>query len=216
LVGLGLLARKPDFGKVRGRGIGLWFWTWTSCASLLGPWVVAHFTLGRCRRSLARSLVSIHVLVARSKLAWSLHGGLYSPSTEPVYGGPMTWSLLCRSVTSRNSLSGLLVCVVWTFLVLGGCSLLISRTSGPLEVRQPPAGCSAGAAERRPPRSKVAGAPPVAGASRAPQGHLLENLGEVAGLQRASGGTKGAKWAKTCPYVRSWAQRDLVKTSRKR
>ena len=33
LVGLGLLARKPDFGKVRGRGIGLWFWTWTSCAS---------------------------------------------------------------------------------------------------------------------------------------------------------------------------------------
>jgi hypothetical protein len=34
LVGLGLLARKPDFGKVRGRGIGLWFWTWTSCASL--------------------------------------------------------------------------------------------------------------------------------------------------------------------------------------
>ena len=35
LVGLGLLARKPDFGKVRGRGIGLWFWTWTSCASLV-------------------------------------------------------------------------------------------------------------------------------------------------------------------------------------
>jgi len=36
LVGLGLLARNPDFGKVRGRGIGLWFWTWTSCASLTG------------------------------------------------------------------------------------------------------------------------------------------------------------------------------------
>ena len=38
LVGLGLLARKPDFGKVRGRGIGLWFWTWTSCASLVAGW----------------------------------------------------------------------------------------------------------------------------------------------------------------------------------
>jgi hypothetical protein len=48
---------------------------------------------------------------------------------------------------------------------------------------------AAGAAERRPP-------PPVVGASRAPQGHLLENLGEVAGLQRASGGTREAKWAK--------------------
>jgi hypothetical protein len=63
---------------------------------------------------------------------------------------------------------------------------------------------------------KVAGAPPVAGASRAPQGRLLENLGEVAGLQRASGGTRGAKWAKTYPHVASWGQRDLVKTSRKR
>jgi hypothetical protein len=63
---------------------------------------------------------------------------------------------------------------------------------------------------------KVVGAPPVAGASRAPQGHLLENLGEVAGLQRASGGARRAKWAKTCPYVASWGQRDLVKTSRKR
>jgi hypothetical protein len=32
-----------------------------------------------------------------------------------------------------------------------------------------------------------------------PQGHLLENLGEVAGLQRASGGTRGVKRAKTYP-----------------
>jgi hypothetical protein len=38
---------------------------------------------------------------------------------------------------------------------------------------------------------EVAGAPPVAGASRAPQGHLLENLGEVAGLQRGPLGVPG-------------------------
>ena len=64
---------------------------------------------------------------------------------------------------------------------------------------------------------KVAGAPPVAGASSAaPQGHLIENLGEVAGPPRASGGTRGVKWAKNYPYVGSWGQRDLVKTSRKR
>ena len=69
---------------------------------------------------------------------------------------------------------------------------------------------------RAAPAEKGAGAPPVAGASRAPQGHLLENLGEVVGLQRASGGTRGVKWAKTYPYVASWGQRDLVKTSRKR
>jgi hypothetical protein len=60
------------------------------------------------------------------------------------------------------------------------------------------------------------GAPPVVGASRAPQGHLLENLGEVAGLQRASGGTREVKWAKSYPYVGSWGQRDLVKTSQQR
>jgi hypothetical protein len=43
-------------------------------------------------------------------------------------------------------------------------------------------------------------------------------LGEVAGLQRASRGTRGVKWAKTYPHdVASWGQRDLAKkTSRKR
>ena len=70
---------------------------------------------------------------------------------------------------------------------------------------------------RAAPAEIVAGAPPVAGASRAlRRGTFLENLGEVAGLQRASGGTRRAKWAKTCPYVASWGQRDLVKTSRRR
>jgi hypothetical protein len=63
---------------------------------------------------------------------------------------------------------------------------------------------------------KVAGAPPVAGASRAPLGHLLENLGEVVGLQRASGGTRWVTWAKTYPDVGSCGQRDLAKASRKR
>ena len=63
---------------------------------------------------------------------------------------------------------------------------------------------------------KVVGAPPVAGASRAPQGHLLENLGEVAGLQRASGGTRSAKWAKKWLAWDTEGQRDLAKTSRKR
>jgi hypothetical protein len=38
----------------------------------------------------------------------------------------------------------------------------------------------------------------------------------VAGLKRATGGTRGAKWAKTYPYVAcSWGQQDLVKTGSK-
>jgi hypothetical protein len=59
--------------------------------------------------------------------------------------------------------------------------------------------CCHGGGGRAAAAEKVAGVPPVAGASRAPQGHHLENLGEVAGLQRASGGTRGGKWAKTYP-----------------
>jgi hypothetical protein len=68
-----------------------------------------------------------------------------------------------------------------------------------------------------PAAEKVAGAPSVAGASRAPQGHLFRKFGRGGwAAEGASGGTRGTKWAKTYPYVRSWAQRDLVKTSRKR
>jgi hypothetical protein len=34
-------------------------------------------------------------------------------------------------------------------------------------------------------------------------------------VQRASGATRRARWAKMCPCVGSWGQRDLVKASRK-
>jgi hypothetical protein len=79
------------------------------------------------------------------------------------------------------------------------------------------AGFYAGAAERRPPRKGRAPRPWRAPAVPRARGTFLENLGEVAGLQRASGGTRRrAKWAKTYPYVASWGQRDLAKSSRKR
>jgi hypothetical protein len=42
------------------------------------------------------------------------------------------------------------------------------------------------------------------------RGVFRKKMGEVAGLHRASGGTRG------CAHVRSWAQRDLAKTSRTR
>jgi hypothetical protein len=41
-------------------------------------------------------------------------------------------------------------------------------------------------------------------------------MGGVAGLKRASEGTRRAEWAKAPPYVASWGQRDLVKASRSR
>jgi hypothetical protein len=46
------------------------------------------------------------------------------------------------------------------------------------------------------------GAPRPPGALAVPcRGTFLENLGEVAGLQRVFGGIRGVKRAKTCPYL---------------
>jgi hypothetical protein len=46
-------------------------------------------------------------------------------------------------------------------------------------------------------RRRLAGRPQAP--SRAPQGRLVERLGEGAGLPRASGGTRGVKGANTYP-----------------
>jgi hypothetical protein len=65
------------------------------------------------------------------------------------------------------------------------------------------AGCSAGAAERRRPSRKWRAPRPWWVPAVPRRGTFLENLGGVAGLQRASGGARGVKWAKTYPYM--WA-----------
>ena len=134
------------------------------------------------------------------------HADKFSPKRDPVRPAPsLSATFPGRSsaldcLLDRNGCGGSVEDK--SVALRGDSSPAGNRKSGAGRGLQSPPGarrllCWGG---RAAPAEKVAGAPPVAGASRAPQGHLLENLGEVAGLQRASGGShQGGQMGQNLP-----------------